>query len=119
MTYGETITALLDEDPTWANRAKELSERIGCSYSTARHYINVWRQSQERDWVAPRVTKTRTCGGCSHRTTCELMVTYELPILCEKLCRDDIEAAERHGTIDLLELAWNDTKSLAKTQSAQ
>jgi hypothetical protein len=96
-TFKEQIPALLDEHPELAENTAAVVERIGCSPSTARTYINSWLLSQEYDWILDRACKTQDCERCDNYDTCLELVFLGLPIACERVCEADRELASNNG----------------------
>jgi len=103
MTYGEDVFALLDADPTLD--APALADEVGCACSTARHYVNKWRVARSHDWVDGPLLETGMCDDCPHRDECHALQDLNLNVLCERVCKKDVELAKHNGLLDVLELS--------------
>jgi len=107
VTYGEQVFALLDNDPSLD--APALAEQVGCAPNTARHYVNKWRAARSHDWVHGPLMETQMCDECPHRDECRTLQGLNLNVLCERVCKKDVELAERNGLLDVLEMSrWTD-----------
>jgi len=105
VTYKEAVSVLLDVEPELADNAAEVARRVGCAYSTARHYTKRWKQSRTVDWIMPRATDTRPCKRCEFVSICRPLALEGLPILCERICQRDLDWAKADGLLSELLLS--------------
>ena len=102
-TYRDVIGDLLDEEPELRHDREAVSERVGCSIRTANRYIKDWSGTRHIEWVMDRVTPSKSCKHCSYRDRCEVLDALELPVLCERVTRQEVKLAELAGTTEILE----------------
>ena len=102
MSYRNEIIDLLNEEPGLAEDARVVADRVGCSTDCARRYIQSWQATSHIVWVLDRATQTRICKKCSSKYACRVLDALDLPVLCERVPKADLELAKLHELDDLV-----------------
>lgn len=111
-SYREQVYEMLEDDPNRAPR--EIAEEVGCALKTAKRYELAWRTGENMDIVLFPPVKNKGngihCGKCSQERVEEchdLVVNKRLHMLCEKITKQELRAAQERGLSYILTSKWN------------
>jgi hypothetical protein len=100
------IVAILDREPELKDEPGVLAERAGCTRNYANVCIQAWRERQElagrMAWVLERLDIDRGCKACRVQEICRQLIDLNLLSLCDNISKDEWEAFQRHGTLEVL-----------------